>query len=140
MHGTGVKVAAAVMAAVIVGCGNQDGVKRVPLTGIVAAESLPESLNGTISFLPVGATKGPAANGLISDGQYRFSKEFGPVAGRHRVIVDVEPPRDKMEASSSKQGTPRRFEYEVTVPSEFPYELDITITDTKTAKKQQIEM
>jgi len=47
---------------------------------------------GSISLLPAAGNSGPAANGVIVDGAYRFTTETGPRAGPHRVLIDVESP------------------------------------------------
>ncbi|MBL8848331.1 MAG: hypothetical protein JNG89_01545 [Planctomycetaceae bacterium] len=40
---------------------------------------------GTITFFPSGATRGPAAGGAIVDGRYDISASEGPIVGTSRV-------------------------------------------------------
>ena len=107
------------------GCGT-DGPNRIPLNGTVTTESISGGLNGTIALLPAAGTRGPAANGLIQDGTYSFSDEDGPVAGLHRVLIDVEPPRGKMD-DADNAGLQWKFEFEETVPVSGPFELNFTL-------------
>lgn len=111
----------------LVGCSGQDGPERVPLEGIVSAADIAGDLNGTISLMPGEETKGPAANGLIRNGLYEFTSEDGPVAGTHRVLIDVEPPRGKLDAAAEQAAQQWKFEFQITVPSEAPFEADFQL-------------
>jgi len=110
------------------GCGRDDGPVRVPLEGIVSSLDVPKGLNGTISLMPSSETKGPAANGLIRDGLYKFTMVDGPVSGTHRVLIDVEPPRQKMDRAAAQSAPQWKFEFQITVPAEAPFEHDFTLT------------
>ena len=44
---------------------------------------------GTISFVPIDGTPGPASVGRIVDGQYRIDTRGGVPCGKHRVEVDA---------------------------------------------------
>jgi len=109
------------------GCSGPDGPVRVPLEGIISAADIPGDLNGTISLLPDGGTKGPAANGLVRDGLYQFTAADGPVSGSHRVLIDVEPPRGKLDSAAEQAALQWKFEFQVTVPTEPPYESDFKL-------------
>lgn len=109
------------------GCSRQDGPVRIPLEGIVSAADIAGDLNGTISLLPAEDTKGPAANGLIRNGLYEFTSEDGPVAGTHRVLIDVEPPRGKLDSAAEQAALQWKFEYQITVPSVAPFEADFEL-------------
>ncbi|MEO2018253.1 MAG: hypothetical protein ABGZ53_28205 [Fuerstiella sp.] len=87
---------------VAVGCGDDEGPTRIPLSGMVLSADIPENLQGTVSLMPEGETKGLAANGIIQNGRYQFTTADGPVAGQHRVLVDVEPPRGKMDLAAQQ--------------------------------------
>ncbi|MEQ9409970.1 MAG: hypothetical protein RIK87_19700 [Fuerstiella sp.] len=110
----------------LAGCGDK-GPVRIPVTGLVYSSSIPENLNGSIAVLPEGDTKGPAANGLIRSGTYEFTVENGPVPGRHRVLIDVEPPRGKMDEAAESTQQQWKFEFHVSVPAEPPYTLDFDL-------------
>lgn len=115
----------------LVGCGS-DGPVRLPLSGRVYSDNIEGKLNGTIAVLPVAGTKGPAANGLVQDGQYKFTDETGPVAGEHRVVIDVEPPRGKMDDATPDALLQWKFEFRVTVPAEPPHERDFVLSREQT--------
>ncbi|MEZ6129253.1 MAG: hypothetical protein R3C59_11265 [Planctomycetaceae bacterium] len=108
----------------VCGCGGPEGPVRIPLAGLISAADIPGGLNGTISLLPHGETKGPAANGLIREGLFQFTSDDGPVAGTHRVLIDVEPPRGKLDSAAEQAALQWKFEFQITVPSEPPYETD----------------
>jgi hypothetical protein len=67
-----------------IGCEGQSN--RLPLGGTVTDRD-GEPLEGSISFLPDAGTEGPAANASVLNGEYRFDRANGPVAGKYRVIV-----------------------------------------------------
>ncbi len=115
-----------VVAGMFTGCGG-DGPNRIPLTGIVSAPEIVGALNGTISLLPDSGTKGPAANGLVRDGLYRFTTEDGPVPGTHRVLIDVEPERGKLDQAAEQAAAQWMFKFNITVPAEGPYEYDFEL-------------
>lgn len=100
------------------GCGAPDGPLRQPMYGEITSTDISGDLKGTIAFLPSGTTKGPAANGLIVDGAYEFTSETGPVAGNHRVIIDMQPPTAKMASPAATSNLQWKFEFDVSVPSE----------------------
>ena len=109
------------------GCGGNDGPVRVPLEGSVTSTDIPGDLNGTISLQPASGTKGPAANGLVKSGHYQFTTADGPVVGTHRVLIDVEPPRGKMDRAAEQSALQWKFEMKVTVPSDPPYKFDFDL-------------
>ena len=94
---------------------------------MVTSTDIRTHLKGTIALLPTGATKGPAANGLVVNGIYKFTEERGPVAGEHRVLIDVEPPRGKMVDAAEQAALQWKFEFQITVPSEPPFTADFQL-------------
>jgi hypothetical protein len=70
------------------GCGGETESGRVPLHGSVRVDGMPVA-EGSISLLPASGHSGPAATTSIAGGQYVFTRETGPVAGPHRVVVGV---------------------------------------------------
>lgn len=72
---------------VLSGCGSSTD--RRPLHGRVEVDGVAVA-RGSISLLPAAGNSGPAANGVIADGEYRFTTESGPYGGPHRVLIDVE--------------------------------------------------
>jgi hypothetical protein len=111
----------------LTGCSGQEGPERIPLEGIISGAEIAGDLNGTISLLPSAETKGPAANGLIRNGLYEFTSQDGPVAGTHRVLIDVEPPRGKLDTAAEQAALQWKFEFQITVPSEAPFEADFQL-------------
>jgi hypothetical protein len=73
------------LGASIVGCG-PSGPTRLPVEGSVSRAN-GEKINGAITFLPSEGRAGPAATANLVEGEYRFTREDGPTAGPHRVIV-----------------------------------------------------
>lgn|GEM_PF-4232446 len=63
-----------------------DGLSRIAVVGSVTSSS-GEPISGTISFLPEAGTKGPAATASVVEGDFKFDKSNGPVAGNYRVLV-----------------------------------------------------
>ena len=122
-------VVAGTLLLLFAGCGN-DGPPRVPLSGTVVSDDIAGDLNGTIALLPAAGTSGPAANGLVQEGSFSFSDEDGPVAGPHRVLIDVEPPRGKMDDAENST-LQWKFEFEETVPASAPFELDFRLVREK---------
>lgn len=82
------------------GCSNSDGPTRYPVGGFVTLDDKPLK-NGVIRLIPQvtmmpssGSTQapvGPGAMAEIVNGEFRFTKENGPVAGNHRVEIDSSP-------------------------------------------------
>jgi hypothetical protein len=85
---------------VLSGCfgSGYEGPDREPISGAVTREGQPVD-NGLITFTP--KVSGPAAQIGITDGQYQFDEENGPVAGEYDVIVVHHPPRGPVP-----EGTP----------------------------------
>jgi len=89
-----------------VGCG-KGGVARLPVHGAVSLSN-GETLNGSITFVPVEGGKGPAATASLSDGRYQFDRQNGPAAGPHRVIVRRAPSkRTLLESRGVKKPGPK---------------------------------
>ena len=112
---------------VSVGCGGNDGPPRIPLSGEIEADGFSGPINGSIAILPDGNTKGPAANGLVQDGEFEFTTDDGPVAGSHRVIIDIEPARGKMD-DPENASLQWKFEFSTDVPAEAPYRKNFKLT------------
>jgi len=71
--------------ATISGCGRGgDKLDRATVTGTVWIDGKPLK-KGSIKFIPIGDTKGPAAASAVKDGFYELSSKNGPVAGAVRV-------------------------------------------------------
>ena len=75
-----------VLVAIMVGCG-PSGKNRFPVEGEVRYQGeIAEA--GTIAFYPDGVS-GPIVGGNIVDGHYSIDAKGGPVAGLHRVQIEV---------------------------------------------------
>lgn len=78
-----------VIAAALSGCGNA-GPERVAIQGGVQfGDTMLKT--GRIHFIPTGATKGPAATAMITNGFYTFDRKNGPIVGTHRVEIESQP-------------------------------------------------
>jgi hypothetical protein len=73
------------LAAVAAGCG-RDPAARLPVYGDVSCAD-GQTFNGSISFVPVAGSRGPAATTGIGNGYYCFDSADGPMAGPHRVLI-----------------------------------------------------
>jgi hypothetical protein len=71
----------------IAGCG-RSGPQRHEVSGSVTFAG-EKTAQGSISFVPIGDTKGPQVGGNIEQGQYHIDRKGGPVAGRHRVEITL---------------------------------------------------
>ncbi len=71
----------------LVGCGSDSNPRRA-IYGNIRIDGL-EDGNGSISFFPTDGNRGPAASTAIVAGRYEFTKENGPYAGPHRVMVGI---------------------------------------------------
>jgi len=112
----------------LTGCGSKSGPERIAVYGTVTTNG--ETIeHGSISFLPAEGHNGPAANGSISNGKYKFTTNNGPTAGPHRVLVGVAPTKqDSAQAKfpTKKSGAagraaaqkPGRWEFEISVSEE----------------------
>jgi hypothetical protein len=79
-------IAAAALAACLVGCSKPAGPQRGAVEGKVTLDGT-EVSEGSIAFYPVGNTKGPSAGGPVRGGRYSIRAEQGPVVGRNRVEI-----------------------------------------------------
>lgn len=97
---SGVLAVASVIA--LTGCGSETSPRRA-LHGNIRVEAL-EDVNGSISFFPTDGNRGPAASTAIVAGHYEFTKENGPYAGPHRVMVGIaakKPTSQRQESSAA---------------------------------------
>lgn len=69
------------------GCG-QRGIPMRVIEGTVTCngQKVPE---GTVRFMPIDGTPGPASVATIVDGQYRIEARGGVPLGKHRLEVDA---------------------------------------------------
>ena len=77
-----------VIVAVVVlsGCGGGSGRDRVVLSGTVSYQGEPVE-TGSIRFVPISGTKGPASGAVIQDGTYETKARGGVPVGSHRVEI-----------------------------------------------------
>jgi len=113
------------------GCG-RSGPRRIAVEGTATFQGTPVE-EALISFLPAKGRPGPAANAVVEDGQYRFSRQNGPTAGPHRVIVVAEHDdksaflaTDNVDAAAASKLS-GRWEFEVEVPEKGPFEYNVTL-------------
>lgn len=84
----------------VCGCSDSNGPTRYSVSGFVTLDDQPLK-NGVIRMIPQvtimpssGSTQapvGPGAMAEILNGEFRFTKDNGPVAGDHRVEIDSTP-------------------------------------------------
>ena len=68
----------------VVGCSGDQHSKVVFGTVQCGGESV---ALGTVRFVPIETTRGPASTGVVADGQYRIEARGGVPIGKHRVEV-----------------------------------------------------
>ena len=78
----------------LTGCGG-DAISRTPVVGEVlyGDEPIPR---GTIRFVPIEGTRGPASAATIEDGKFQFDARGGVPVGTHRVEVTGGKPTGKV--------------------------------------------
>lgn len=87
------------VAACAAGCGGKtDEWNRAGVQGRIILDGRPLQ-SGTITFFPIGGTKGPAAGGEITGGEYSIPAEQGPVVGLNRIEVRSVQKTGRMVAS-----------------------------------------
>ena len=92
----------------IAGCGGSSGPPRLPVQGLVKVDG--QSVEkGQIRFAPAAGTKAPLAATEITDGQYRFNRQDGPLAGEYIVTISVGGPTGVVKEGppASKQTGPK---------------------------------
>jgi hypothetical protein len=111
-------------AAGCIGCGSGgDGLNRIAVSGRVEQGGQPLA-SGAINFLPVEGHDGPAANGIVEDGEYYFSEENGPIPGPHRVVIQQQISGKDLSPTTSPAAP---WEEEITIPESGPLEKDFAI-------------
>jgi hypothetical protein len=71
-----------------------EGEQRIPLHGKVTVDGRPVDA-GTISFVPVDASKHRPSGGSILDGEYKVEEAMGANAGSYRVEIHWQKPTGK---------------------------------------------
>jgi hypothetical protein len=86
----------------LIGCEKPAFENRQAVEGKVTIDDrpLPKAL---ISFLPIGATKGPKSSGVIVDGAYRIEAEDGPCPGEYQVKIETITPEIEALAARDMQ-------------------------------------
>jgi hypothetical protein len=99
------------VAPLLAGCHGSQSWDRLPISGTVVDRS-GEKVSGSITFTPLKGQSGPAANMVLKDGSYQFSRSDGPVAGSYTVIVRRVDPRSRTPRSADKvPGAPKKSEW-----------------------------
>lgn len=116
------------------GCGvGSDGPRRLPVSGHVEREGVAVE-EASINFLPADGTTGPSAVTGITDGEYKFTGQNGPTAGKYRVLIQLPPPKRNrkqdaetgIRAPASTEKTSWEFKG-VEIPADGPFETDFTL-------------
>ena len=103
-----------VLLVLMTGCGSKS-TGRLAFSGKVLRNGKAVQ-SGFISFQPTDEHPGgPAANGSIHAGEYRFHTQNGPVPGPHVVIVNIAAAGDKRVVPEARTSEPTRWEFQVNV-------------------------
>lgn len=73
---------------VAVGCSGEAGPERIAVKGHVTLDGVPLGL-GLVRLIPIDQNGGPGAMTTIVGGDFEFTAENGPVAGKHRVEIEA---------------------------------------------------
>ena len=69
----------------VTGCSDGDSkTRRLPIEGSVRFDAVPVQL-GSVVFVPIKGTSGPAVTASVIDGKYKFDRTNGPVIGTYKV-------------------------------------------------------
>ena len=103
----GLLIALCLIALCLAGCGDAgDGLARLPLSGQVKFDGRSD-LSGRIRFAPAKGATGPVASTEVKDGGYQFTRDNGPVAGAHQVVLELaveDPSAESNPAASGPKG------------------------------------
>jgi hypothetical protein len=111
-----------------IGCGPPGGIKRVVVSGRVSYQGQPVA-DGTVTFMPIKGTKGPAASATIEDGVYKVSVGGGVPAGVQRVEIQAFHPAATIpNRPPSLQDLPAKQQY---LPSQYNRQstLEVTVSE-----------
>jgi hypothetical protein len=123
------------------GCGPADEFQHVGVSGKVTFGGKPMT-GGTITFVPLAS--GPAAYGVIADGQYAIARREGPGPGSYRVeISDIQPTGRRVPDSEypgktieeTRNAVPRRYNLNSTLRVDVKGDRDQTFDFTLEASK-----
>lgn len=76
------------IAALNLGCGSDNQLNRIAVSGHVNVDGTPLA-HGVIRLVPQAATNGPGVMAEIVDGEFSLDEEFGPVPGLHRIEIEA---------------------------------------------------
>ncbi len=118
----------------LVGCGGGSGPERVAVEGKVERSGEP-MWGSSISFLPADGNDGPAATANIEDGHYAFTRDNGPVAGPHRVLIRINSQSGGLRAEIEGRQADRKappapggpWQFDMDIPEESSYQKDFTL-------------
>lgn len=131
---------------VIGGCQRTDGLGRIAVVGTVTTTA-GDPVHGMISFLPESGTKGPAATASLVDGNFKFDRNNGPVAGKYRVLVvkqladpkykgaaapDPQAPAPAATPGHNQSATEEQWSFDADVSNE-DFEFDFEVPDAEVA-------
>ncbi len=120
---------------VVPGCWGRQGPERVAVHGTVTRAGEPVQ-QGSVRLLPDKGHHGPAAFTAIEQGRYEFSRDDGPVAGPHRLVVSIEAdgktqlmadPAAGPGAKGGAQTAPGKWEFQVEVPKQESFEHNVEL-------------
>ena len=103
----------------LTGCGSSEP-SRIPLTGKVTQADQPVKI-GAISLTPAAGQRGVAANAVIKDGTYQFTREDGPDPEPYKVTILVSFTKDELMKRREEKSTPKtQWEFEIKIPKSGP--------------------
>jgi hypothetical protein len=70
------------------GCSGPEGPMRIPVSGRVMLDGQPLTA-GVVRFIPAEGVTGPGAATQVTNGEFCFSDDDGPIAASHRVEIEA---------------------------------------------------
>ncbi|GIW98189.1 MAG: hypothetical protein KatS3mg111_1522 [Pirellulaceae bacterium] len=116
----------------LLGCGETDPLgERVEVEGVVTVDGAPLP-RGSLILVPLGDTPGPKLTVPITDGNFRATGRYAPVAGEYRVEITAAPPEefpmDDEEAFERLRAANQRRIAAIRIPPRYNTRSELTAT------------
>ncbi|MCA9122764.1 MAG: hypothetical protein H6822_36430 [Planctomycetaceae bacterium] len=105
MHSSRLFVLISLCGLFLLGCGGPSEPGRHAIQGVASVNGT-NIAKGSISFFPAQGVSGRPVTTVIEAGEYHFTRENGPFAGEHRVVIGIEiEPISTVETASAGVST-----------------------------------
>ncbi len=111
----------------VVGCGGNDGPRRVAVAGTVTRDGAAIE-TGSVAILPSEGNSGPGANGAIEGGEFEFDSSNGPTPGPHVAVIRSMIAKDElMRLQATGQEPKMTWEFPLEIPDESSFHHDFVL-------------